>query len=302
MHTRDMHQRLGIILAENCPATAATEPHLRAALAEAVVNPGKLARARLVLAAGAAHGLDDENAGQLACAVEYFHLASLLFDDLPCMDDADTRRGRPCAHRTHGEATALLAALALINRAYALIGFALAAQPMFLRLQAQACLDACLGCAGLVGGQAQDLRFAEGDRSPHAVSRIAMTKTGALFWLAVYFPALLAAPEEAERRELKALCIYWGLAFQAMDDLRDVLSTSIAEGKTTDRDRILTRPNLALAMGVPAARRRLQRLIRLAGRRCERLGQHGARWVYLRAFQHDYLVPAAGLVPGVAAA
>jgi geranylgeranyl pyrophosphate synthase len=290
------------MLTENCPATAATEPNLRAALDEAVANKGKLARARLVLAAGTAHGLDEERAGRLACAVEYFHLASLLLDDLPCMDDADMRRGRPCVHRTHGEATALLAALALINRAYALIGFALAAQPMFLRLQAQACLDACLGCAGLVGGQAQDLRFAEGDRSAHAVSRIAMTKTGALFWLAVYFPALLAAPEEAERRELKALCIYWGLAFQAMDDLRDVLSTSIEEGKTTDRDRLLTRPNLALAIGVPGARERLHRLIKQAGRRCEYLERRGAKWGYLRDFHHDYLVPAASLVPGVAAA
>ena len=59
-------------------------------------------------------------AKDLAIALEYFHTASLLFDDLPCMDNASERRGVPCVHLAFGEAGAILAALALINRAYAL--------------------------------------------------------------------------------------------------------------------------------------------------------------------------------------
>lgn len=277
-------------LVENSPATPQTEAHLRAVLDHATGTPGKLVRARLVYAAAATHGLDEDEALQLACAVEYFHLASLLLDDLPCMDNAETRRGQACAHRVHGDASVILAALALINRAYALSGFALARMPGFVRLQAHACIDACLGPSGLVGGQASDLRFAESDLSARAVSRIAAAKTGALFWLAVYLPALASGPDARERRSLKALCVYWGLAFQALDDLGDVLTTSVESGKTTGRDRALARPNLALALGVPAARARVARLTVQAGREVDALlASHPNRYDYLARFQEGYL-------------
>jgi len=277
-------------LVDNSPATPQTEAHLRAVLDHATGTPGKLVRARLVYAAATTHGLDDDEALQLACAVEYFHLASLLLDDLPCMDNAETRRGRVCAHRVHGDASVILAALALINRAYALSGFALARMPGFVRIQAHACIDACLGPSGLVGGQASDLRFAEGDLSPRAVSRIAAAKTGALFWLAVYLPALASGPDARERRSLKALCVYWGLAFQAIDDLGDVLTTSVESGKTTGRDRALARPNLALVLGVPAASARVARLTVQAGREVDALiASNPTRYRYLARFQEGYL-------------
>lgn len=277
-------------LVEHSPATAQTEPNLRAVIDEAAARPGKLIRARLVHAAALAHGLDRAAALQLACAVEYFHLASLLLDDLPCMDGAETRRGRVCAHRIHGEAAAILAALALINRAYALAGIAFAGLPAWIRLQAQACLDASLGPAGLVGGQARDLRFAESDRSARTVGRIAAAKTGALFRLAVCLPVLPSAPAPREHRALKALCVYWGLAFQAIDDLGDVLATSVETGKTTGRDRALARPNLALAIGVPATRGRIGRLTAQAAREVGALvATDPARWGYLAGFQHGYL-------------
>ncbi len=279
-------------LREFAPITNGLEPHLEAAIAQATAEPGKLVRARLAHEAARLHGLGGAESLQLACAVEYFHTASLLLDDLPCMDDAATRRGLPCVHKLHGEATAILAALALINRAYALLGFAFAGQPAALRLQAAACVDAFLGPAGLVGGQASDLRYGEGPRSPRAASRIAVAKTGSLFWMAVYLPALAAHPDEAERRALKALCVYWGLIFQALDDLGDVEKSEAETGKSTGRDRALMRPNLALEIGVTATRARLLRLAGLAGRALARLERRSSRWAYLRRFQEG--VAAAG--------
>ena len=216
---------------EHSPAGAMTELRLAAVLDQSIDNPGKLIRARLVLAAAMTHGMDEDRALQLACAVEFYHIASLLLDDLPCMDDAETRRGLPCVHRVHGEAPTILASLALINRAYALVGFALVEQPMAVRLAAMACLDACLGVPGLVGGQARDLAFAESDRSAREIGRIAAAKTGALFWLAVYFPALIAQPDAEEGRLLKALCLYWGLGFQALDDLGDAGVAGAADSR-----------------------------------------------------------------------
>lgn len=291
--SEDVRRRLAAALQSNAPAGAGTEPHLRAIINDLAANPGKLIRGRLVLATTSAHGIDDTTGLALATAVEYFHISSLLLDDLPCMDDAQTRRGLPCAHVVHGEASAILAALAFINRAYALVGVALLAQPAAIRLQAQACVDGCLGTAGLVGGQARDLRFAEGDRSARAVSHIGLAKTGALFWLGLLLPALLARPDRSEARTLEALCLYWGLAFQALDDLHDVLATSVAAGKTTGRDRKLARPNLALAIGVPATRRRIARLLSQAERSVRRLTSARAAWSYLDGFQHYFTALAA---------
>ena len=285
-------------LREHSPAGAMTEPRLAAALEQAVGNPGKLVRARLVHAAALTHGLDEDLALQLACAVEYYHVASLLLDDLPCMDDAEVRRGLPCVHRVHGEAPTILAALALINRAYALAGFALAAQPPQVRLAAMGCLDACLGVPGLVGGQARDLAFADSDRSAREIGRIAAGKTGALFWLAIYFPALLAQPNATEGRHLKALCLYWGLAFQALDDLVDVGATGAADalGKTAGRDGALARPNLAQVLGVPAAVRRVARLLGQADRALEALVAQRPAWRYLATFHREYFAANANRV------
>lgn len=285
------YARLSAALLENAPASPAADVRLREAIAYAVGQPGKLVRARLVLAAARQHGLEAGPAERFACAVEYFHLASLLLDDLPCMDDATTRRGRPCTHRIHGEATAILAALAFINRAYALTGFAFARYPLDVRLRATACLDACLGPAGLVGGQAADLSFADSDRSARTVASIAARKTGSLFWLAVYFPALLAEPSPDELRQLKALCIYWGLAYQAADDLQDALSSSYEVGKTTGRDRALNRPNLAHALGVSAAQARIARLLQQSCRVVEQLDAVSPRWSYLTDFHREFVEP-----------
>ena len=276
-------------LRENMPSGFDMEPRLAAVLEHAVSHPGKLIRARLVYAAVAQHTGCEGMALQLACAVEYYHLSSLLLDDLPCMDDAQTRRGYPCPHLSQGEAPTILAALALINRAYALAGFALSEQPMRVRLSAMACLDSCLGVPGLVGGQAHDLGYKDSDHSASRVGRIAAAKTGALFWLAVYFPAVLAQPNAEEVRQLKALCLYWGLAFQALDDLGDVGADPRAEaaGKTGGRDLALDRPNLALALGPKQTRLRVARLMGQAERALGRLVEQRPDWVYLQNFHRE---------------
>jgi geranylgeranyl pyrophosphate synthase len=269
-------------LFRHLPSAARGEPRLLAALRQGAEHPGKLLRGNLVLTAARRHGLAPGHAARLACAVEYFHTASLLLDDLPCMDDAGLRRGQPCVHRRHGEATAILAALALINRAYALVGEALARRPLAVRRRATTWLDRSLGLAGLVGGQAWDLAFASTDRSPALVSRIAAGKTGALFALAIQLPATLARPTLTERQSLDALCVYWGQFYQIADDLSDLAATPAATGKTVGRDRALARPNLALALGRKRALERLARLDHQARRSLATLRvRGGARWDYL---------------------
>jgi geranylgeranyl pyrophosphate synthase len=114
-----------------------------------------------------------------------------------------------------------------------------------------------------------------------------MGKTGALFLLSIYLPALLGQPDVNERRALHALCLYWGLGYQVADDLNDVLANSVETGKTSGRDQMLDRPNLALAIGVPAARQQLTHLFMLSVRILKQLTET-SRWNYLVEFQRSH--------------
>ena len=107
-----------------------------------------MVRAQMVYAVGNRYGISPGNARKLAIAIEYFHTTSLIFDDLPGMDDAAKRRGAPCLHRTHGEATAILAALGLVNRAYALAWQVILSAPKAQAKVAGDYLEKCLGVAG----------------------------------------------------------------------------------------------------------------------------------------------------------
>jgi geranylgeranyl pyrophosphate synthase len=97
------------------------DAHLKDALRHVLRNSGNLVRPRIVSQISTAFDLPEAHAKDLSAALEYFHTASLVFDDLPCMDNASQRRGATCVHLAFGESAAILAALALINRGYALV-------------------------------------------------------------------------------------------------------------------------------------------------------------------------------------
>lgn len=278
------------ILAGHSPIYPTTEPHLGAAINEATAHPGRLMRAEMVLQAASRHGLRPEAGEQLACAIEFWHQASLIFDDLPCMDDAQVRRGLPCVHRKHGEATAILTALALVNRAYSLVQGAFLTESAEVRAAATELVDRALGAGGMLCGQAWDLTFSAGPRTPRDVGRIAERKTGPLLWLALCLPVLLSGKWPQERRQLRALSIYWSLAFQAMDDLVDVTTAASVVGKTTGRDAALHRPNLTIALGDPLSRQRIVRLLALAEKQLQALCNRDRTWTYLADWHERFFL------------
>lgn len=232
------------------------DAQLRDALAQALQNTGSLVRPRLVLQVMESLSFEPRSGFLIAVAVEYFHTASLILDDLPCMDDAGTRRGQPCTHIHYGEDTAILSALALINKAYALIWTSLADLPRDRSLRAANYLDRCLGIAGVIGGQALDLHFDEPTEA--AVTRVAMGKTVAMIRLALVFPALVGGASDAVLGELEGLAESWGLAYQAIDDLSDAFLSEDVLGKTSQRDQALQRPSLVNAIGFQATTLRVQ--------------------------------------------
>jgi geranylgeranyl pyrophosphate synthase len=253
------------------PLPGDLEPGFRAALTHLLHHPGSMVRPRLVLQLADAYGVETDAAGNLATALEYFHTASLVFDDLPCMDNAIDRRGSACVHVPFGEASAILAALALINRAYALAWKALARCPRGDRAEAMAYLEQRLGVNGLLNGQSLDLNYARLPHDRETTERIACGKTVSLIRLTLVLPAMLGGAARLEIRLLERMAMCWGLGYQMVDDLKDLLQSSAESGKTAARDLHLDRPNIALAIGVPAAVARLTTLIRLGDRMLVRL-------------------------------
>ncbi len=256
---------------ESLPLPPALEPHLRYSLQRVLGNPGSMIRPQIVLDVALAYGFAEEAAADLAIGLEYFHTASLLFDDLPSMDDALERRGTPCIHVEFGDAGAILAALALVNRAYALTWRAVSHAPLTIQAEALAYVERCLGVDGLLHGQSMDLHYSSLLPDRRTAERIAIGKTVSLIRLTLVLPAILGGASRFERRLLERIALFWGLSYQIVDDLKDVLQSSLESGKTASRDLSLGRPNIALAVGIDAAGERLARLIGLGDRMLRRL-------------------------------
>ena len=234
------------------PPTARPEP-VHQAMHYALTGAGKRVRPVLTLAVADLFGARSEPVLDLACAVEMVHACSLVLDDLPSMDDAALRRGRPTVHRAFGENVALLAALGLLNRAYALV--AEAHHRLSLRRYTTEDvvhhLAAAIGSDGLIGGQALDLLARPEEMNLDVLEYIHSHKTGALFMAAGELGAMAA---DARRRDLEVIARFaknLGLAFQISDDLLDVLGTPEETGKDTGKDE--KKVTFVRLLGVPGA-------------------------------------------------
>jgi geranylgeranyl diphosphate synthase, type II len=247
------------------------EPHLKHALDRVLRNPGSLIRPEIVLQMALGYGIAESAATDLAIALEYFHTASLLFDDLPSMDDAVERRGHACVHIEFGDSGAILAALALVNRAYALTWRALSAAHPERQSTVLTYVERNLGVGGLLNGQSMDLHYGTSAHDQSATEQIAMGKTVSLIRLTLVLPAMLGGASRIELQLLERIALYWGLSYQILDDLKDVLQSSSESGKTALRDLSLDRPSMALVMGIDGAFERLDRLIGLGDRMLRRL-------------------------------
>jgi len=248
------------------PLPTTLDPHLEEALRHVLDHHGSLIRPMMVYEVALAFGVDGDRAKDLAVALEYFHTASLAFDDLPCMDDASERRGVPCVHVAYGEAGAILAALALINRAYALIWKAAAGSSSNCQARAMCYIEQRLGVEGLLNGQSLDLHYSALPHNRETTERIAKGKTVSLIRLTLVLGAMLGDASAREIQLLERISMFWGLSYQMVDDLKDVLDNSAAAGKTVARDTLLDHPNIAAAAGIPGAVERLTRCIRLGDR------------------------------------
>jgi len=168
-----------------------------------------------------------------AAAMELVHTASLILDDLPAMDNAPLRRGRPANHVEFGDAIAILAAFGLLNLSY---GTLVRSYEPGLSARLAALLDEAVGADGLIGGQAADLLATEREIGFELLERIHRGKTGALFNAAAVAGAMTAGADAESIAALSAFAKNLGLAFQIVDDLLDVEGDPSETGKATRQD------------------------------------------------------------------
>ena len=226
--------RIDARLSALVPAATVWPAKLHSAQRHTLLAPGKRLRPRLTLLIAEGYGAPSPAALDTACVSELVHAASLILDDLPCMDDADLRRNRPTTHLAFDEATAVLAATALLNRAFGIL-MAIDA-PAETKVELGAMLAHAIGSDGLIAGQIADLANDNADTSASDVQRLNALKTGALFDFCVDAGALLGKAPAPDRAQLATFSRELGLAFQLMDDLKDQLLTPGAAAKTTQRD------------------------------------------------------------------
>lgn len=225
---------------------------LRAAMRYAVMGKGKRLRPFFVFETCKLFAIETSFTLATATALECVHCYSLAHDDLPAMDNDDVRRGLPTLHRKFDEATAILAADALLTLAFEILGNANVPANLISALAKAA------GSAGMVGGQMLDIEAeTQNFTSVNHISRMQMMKTGALFEFACRSGPLLAQEDEMP---LQLYAKNIGLAFQIADDVLDVEATPEMLGKATQKDKRKGKATFVDLLGLEGAKAEAQRM------------------------------------------
>ena len=226
-------------LQQRMPPPGTYPPRIHDAIRYTLLLPGKRIRPILMLAVGGVFGTAESDLVPAACAVEIVHTSSLILDDLPCMDNATLRRGRATCHRAFGEATAILAAVALLSRAFGIVAEEASHDRHGDRLARRIAerLSAAIGTGGIIGGQHVDLESVGRALPFETLEYVHSHKTGSLFIAAAEIGALVAGARKSELAAISAYAKNLGLAFQVTDDLLDATSTPEVTGKDTGVDR-----------------------------------------------------------------
>jgi geranylgeranyl diphosphate synthase type II len=244
------------------PLEAEAPETLHKAMRYSVFAGGKRLRPVLVIAGAEAVGGAADDVMPTACAMELIHTYSLVHDDLPAMDNDDFRRGVPTNHKVFGEAMAILAGDALLTLAFRLVAENSAGRGDSRALpEALADIAEAAGHGGMVGGQVADLE-AEGKRvSAETLDYIHAHKTGALIRTSLRVGARLCGAGETQLAALSTAGGNLGLAFQIVDDILDVTSSSAELGKTAGKDQAQQKATFPAVHGLDASRRRAKTLI-----------------------------------------
>jgi len=262
------------------PLPGDTRDRLYEAMRHAAIGGGKRLRPLLTIAAAQLFPISREQALRVGCAIEAIHVYSLIHDDLPCMDDADLRRGKPTAHKVYGEAEAVLAGDSLHALAFEILAHQATHDDPWVRSDLVLELARAAGPAGMAGGQMMDL-VAEGQELDlPSITRLQQLKTGALIEYSVEAACIMVRLTHEARTPYRGYARNIGLAFQIADDLIDHSGDEAAAGKRTGQDRQAGKATFVSVLGEERARQQASLLVDQA---IEHLAEHGDEADLLRA-------------------
>ncbi|MAQ71404.1 MAG: farnesyl-diphosphate synthase [Alphaproteobacteria bacterium] len=248
------------------PESDLPEAPLYEAMRYGTLNGGKRLRPFMVCQAAKLFGVDEMRARRTAAALECLHSYSLIHDDLPAMDNADTRRGKPSTHVEFDEATAILAGDALLTFAFEVLSNEETHADPRVRIELVNMLAVAAGGHGMVGGQMLDL-IGEGEEFDlGTISRMQRMKTGKLMAFACESGAVLGKAGEVFRRALRNYAYDLGLAFQVTDDVLDVEESPSVLGKPANQDEAAGKSTFVSTMGKEQAKQRAEMLVEQAVR------------------------------------
>ncbi|MCF6288559.1 MAG: polyprenyl synthetase family protein [Proteobacteria bacterium] len=205
------------------------------AMSYSLLSGGKRIRPLLTYATAEALGLDMKRVDYIAASVEIIHAYSLIHDDLPAMDDDDIRRGKATCHMQFDYATAILAGDALQAMAFEILSLAEAEPQIIVKLIRK--LSFSCGAYGMAGGQSLDLESETLNLDSKSIDHIHLLKTGALISAAIEMVGFLDAEcSEIVKATLKQYAFNFGMAFQIIDDVLDIIGDEKKLGKPIGSD------------------------------------------------------------------
>jgi len=260
--------------------TGDSRERLYQAMRHAAIGGGKRLRPLLTVAASRLFAIDRDRALRVGCSIEAIHVYSLIHDDLPCMDDADLRRGKVTVHKAFGEAEAVLAGDSLHALAFEILAHPATNDDPWVRSDLVLELARAAGPTGMAGGQMMDLA-AEGEQLDlSAITRLQQLKTGALIEYSVEAACIMNKMPPEARTPYRGYARNIGLAFQIADDLIDCSGNEAAAGKPTGRDADAGKATFVSLLGEERARQQAGFLVDQA---IEHLSGHGSEAGLLRA-------------------
>ncbi|MCG6922698.1 MAG: polyprenyl synthetase family protein [Acidobacteria bacterium] len=267
-----LRERVNERLGELVPPEDAPPEQLHKAIRYSLVAPGKRIRPLMTLLTATRLGGDVEVGLDPACAVEMIHTASLIVDDMPFMDDAEMRRGRPANHRVFGQDVAALAAFDLVSRAFGTLAGARGLDDT-QRTELVRLLSEALAGEGVIAGQLHDLQSEEREPDPERLKKMYEQKTGALFVASSEAGARIARVPPEWIVPIRDFAMNMGLLFQIVDDLLDRFGTLESIGKDVGQDDGKT--TLVSVLGPEEARAEACHRLEAAERALDPLGPAG---------------------------
>ncbi len=282
------------------PINENPQKSIYSAMRYSLLSGGKRIRPVLTLAIGEVLGVSDSAILPFACALEMIHTYSLIHDDLPSMDNDELRRGRPTCHIQFGEAEAILAGDALLNKAFETMSGEAVRLAESGILSAHSCLkimslvSSLSGTEGMIGGQVVDLESEGKQVSEDVLRHTYACKTGALLkapaYIAIEAGNLHGRPYNEKENLLLRYTEIIGLAFQVKDDILDVEGDTSLIGKPTGSDEKENKTTMVTLFGIEKCKQMLNDMTEEAVKIAECFGEKGyfLRWLALFLLKRDY--------------